>query len=122
MVIGAGSRVRLEWSVPHEHKKRRLKSAPSAGTQLSLSLMKQRVRVYLVHSMGKTLGFPPVLPNDNHQRWEPAAKRCGIVPEQNGWLPSAEWCGYAAWSFFGSNRRGSEGTHQKSEKPSRKRN
>src|SRR5690349_2932618 len=63
MVIGAGGRVRLEWSVPHEHKMRRLTNAPSSGTRLSLSLMKKRVLMYLVHSMGNTPGFPPVLPN-----------------------------------------------------------
>src|SRR3974390_1598359 len=37
-------------------------------------------------------------PNDHHQRWEPAARDFRIVPELNGWLPSAAWCGWAQGS------------------------
>ena len=33
------------------------------------------------------------LPNDYHQRWEPAAESSQIVADVNGWLPSAAWCG-----------------------------
>jgi len=63
-----------------------------------------------------------MFPNDHHQRWELTASDVGIATDLNGWLPSAAWCGYAAWSFLGWNGRGSEGTCQKSEKPSRTRN
>lgn len=34
-----------------------------------------------------------ITPNDQHQRWEPAAKGPGIETELNGWLPSAACCG-----------------------------
>src|ERR1043166_3765419 len=34
-------------------------------------------------------------PNDQHQRWEPAAADAGMVSDLNGWLPSAECCGWA---------------------------
>ena len=34
-------------------------------------------------------------PNDQHQRWEPAAKDSRIVTGLDGWLPSAECCGSA---------------------------
>ena len=33
--------------------------------------------------------------NDQHQRWEPAAADAGIAVTLNGWLPSAECCGWA---------------------------
>src|ERR1051325_1639405 len=34
-----------------------------------------------------------ILPNGQHQRWEPAAGGSRVVAEPNGWLPSAEWRG-----------------------------
>jgi hypothetical protein len=36
-----------------------------------------------------------VLPNDQHQRWEPAAADIRIATDLTGWLPSAECCGSA---------------------------
>jgi hypothetical protein len=34
-----------------------------------------------------------LMPNDQHQRWEPAANVVGTVTERDGWLPSAACCG-----------------------------
>jgi len=33
------------------------------------------------------------MPNDQHQRWEPAAADTRTATDLNGWLPSAECCG-----------------------------
>jgi hypothetical protein len=33
------------------------------------------------------------MPNDDHQRWEPAATDTGIAADLSGWLPSAAWFG-----------------------------
>ena len=42
----------------------------------------------------RLIGETSQTPNDKHQRWETAAAGAGIGSKLNGWLPSAECCGW----------------------------